>query len=193
MASVLNILGLLGLILAIVNAFIMRKLRNGSKKIGTWVFCVVILYLLLLPVTVFNDLQKQIPDGSYAVPCKVSVEDCNYHTDKATAIITVDSGDKWLSDLKGIGDSGLHYIEDWSSPEVLYYQKNIKASLYDPSEHSYDAEIQVRGISASALGISLSESIAAAGLFEKTVYIAMIVIALINSINLFMPRLMKNA
>ena len=189
MVSVFNILGLLGLILAFVNAFIMRKLRKGSKKTETWVFFVVILYLLLLPVTVFNDLQKQIPDGSYPIPCAISVEECEYDTDKATAIITADSGGKWLSDLKGIEDSGLHYIEDWSSPEIQYSQTVIQASLYDPSGHSYDAKVQVRGISASALGLTLSDCFAAAGLFEKMIYIAMIIIALINSIYLFMPRI----
>ena len=189
MASVLNILGLLGLLLAFINAFIMRGLRNSSKKAKTRVFCIVISYLLLLPVTVFNDLQKQIPDGSYPIPCKVSAEECGYYTDKATAIVSVDDDGMWLSGLTGIESSGLRFIEEGSSADILYYQKIIETALFESSGCSYDAEVQVRGVSASALGVPLSDSMAAAGLFEKMIYIVMIIIALINSVNLFMPRL----
>ena len=189
MVSALNILGLFGLLLAFVNAFLIKKLRNSSKKPKTWVFCIVIAYVLLLPVTVFNDLQKQIPDGYYSIPCSVSVEELDYDTDQAKAILGVTSGEKWLSDLKGIEDSGLHYVEDASSPLIEYSQTIIQATLHDYSGQSYNAEVRVPPISASTLSVTLSSSFAAASLFEKAVYLVMILIALVNSINIFKTRL----
>jgi hypothetical protein len=185
MVSALNILGLFGLLLAIVNAFIGKKIRSDYHIPKTWVLCVVIAYILLLPVTVFNDLQKQIPDGGYSIPCKVSVEELDYHTDEARAIIGVDSGDKWLSDLKGIADSGLQYAENASSPLIEYSQTVIEATLRNSSGQFYDAQVQVPPISASTLGVTLPESFAAAGLFEKAIYLVMILIALTNAVSIF--------
>ncbi|MBR5641550.1 MAG: hypothetical protein IKW92_05430 [Firmicutes bacterium] len=185
MVSTLNILGLFGLILAIVNAFLGKKIRSDYHIPKTWVLCIVIAYVLLLPVTVFNDLQKQIPDGWYSVPCKVTVEETGYDTDQARAIIGVDSFGRWLSDLKGIADSGLQYVENASSPLIEYSQTVIDATLRDSSGHSYDAQVQVPPISASTLGVTLPESFAAAGLFEKAFYLVMLLIALTNAVSIF--------
>ena len=185
MVSILNYLGFFGMILAIVNAFIGKKIRSDYHIPKTWVLCVVIAYILLLPVAVFNDLQKQIPDGYYPVPCKVSVEETGYDTDQASAIIGVDSIGRWLSDLEGIGDSGLYYVEDASSPEILYAQTVIRATLHDSSGQSYAAEVQTPPVSASTLGVTLSESFAAAGLFEKAFYLVMILIALTNAVSIW--------
>ena len=185
MVLALNILGLCGLILAIVNAFAGKKIRSDYHIPKKWILCVVALYILLLPVTIFNDLQKQVPDGWYSVPCKVSVEETGYHTDNAVAVIGADSIGEWLSGLRGIEDSGLHYVEDASSPEIGYSQTVIEATLHDVSGQSYDAEVQVPAISASTLGVTLSESFSAAGLFEKAIYVVMILIALTNAVSIF--------
>ena len=45
MVSILNYLGFFGMILAIVNAFVGKKIRSDYHIPKTWVLCVVIAYM----------------------------------------------------------------------------------------------------------------------------------------------------